>query len=319
MLTVRSIVTSVFVVCLALATREGMAQSLQQQLMIHPYNNTAGELRDQADALIQAGNLAESQGKYSESIESWLTAIQLYETINDQASLATVYDRLAVTYRRLGFLQETESAFRTRLALANDQRDYLGQVYASNNLGSFLLETGQSQEAEKLFFQALEIATKIKTNAGKGLSLSNLGLALVQQKRYPEAINYYQQALLLRSQSGDQGGVANTANNLGDVYLILKQYTEAESQYYLGKVTAETSLDYGNWFRALQGLTMTYFQDKNTKSAFESLNEWGNLAISQNDLHQQTLSLQFGIKMYEILGDHHNANYFRQRLSQVSP
>lgn len=196
-----------------------------------PLNNSVGrQSRDEADGFLRIGQQEYASGHADKTIASCLQALELYHSIGDLKAQGLTYNLLAKAYVQLGSSKEAENAFRRGLAIARDIKDLQSQIFVLNNIGTYLLQQGESA-AGKTIEDALAIACGVKNLEGEGLSLSNLGLVSARLGDYNKAIKLYENALIFRRQTGDAIGEANTLNNLGDVYLASGNYQDTIATY----------------------------------------------------------------------------------------
>lgn len=234
------------------------AADLDRQLDIRINNGTQGEDRDKADRSIRLGGQAQQQGNLDKAISYWLEALEIYHQIGDVQAIGRTYDFLGLAYADLGLYREAEDALRRRLGVARANKDFLGQVFGLNNVGTLLLRKGNVPAARKTFDEALSIARVLNSYAGIGLSLNNLGLAAASRGEYDRAIKTFEEALSYRSRASDPVGEANTFNNLGDAYRATNNYGGTISAYGTALRVARSALDRPNEFRAIDGLVATY-------------------------------------------------------------
>ena len=234
------------------------SEQLERQLDIRPENGTQGRSRDVAAQLLRLGSQELEAGEYDRAIAAWYRAIDIYHALGDGVSAGIAYDYIGLTYAQLGLYPEAEDTLRRRLSVAQDYRDFRGQVHGWNNLGSIFLQRGRWSSAQSAFQSALDIAEDIDDHAGIGLSLSNLGLAAQLQGQFEDARKYYESAAGYRFRAGDLLGQANTNNNLGDVYVELEDFGSALGAYLVARDAAQQTGDRANWLRALDGLIDIY-------------------------------------------------------------
>lgn len=270
------------------------------------------EMRNEADLQLRLGSQAESKGQLEKAIAHWQNALNLYQKVDNNQGMGVTYDYLSLVYLRLGMYREAEDALRRRLAFARDAKDFQGQIYGLNNLGTALLQAGRLDGAEMSFNEALVIARDVANIAGQGLSLSNLGLVAANRGDYYEAIKRYESALNYRRKAQDVIGQANTYNNLGDAYLAVKDPTNALYGYRLADSVASDTLDYNNHYRALKGSVASYNLLGRYTQAFAKLNEWAALARKNGDLAQELDATATAADLYRIVGDKQQAEKFYQ-------
>ena len=119
----------------------------------------------------------------------------------------------ALTWRQIGFWQNSETLFRRTLAVT--QNNYL----AHNNLGFYLVKQGRWTEAIEQYRSALTIRPDYFD------ALNNLGHALAETERPAEALPWLQAALRLRPHH------VHALNNYGNALAALGRFDEAMAAY----------------------------------------------------------------------------------------
>jgi tetratricopeptide (TPR) repeat protein len=234
------------------------SEQLEEQLDIRPNNATQGQARDVADQLLRLGAQERQAGQYQRAIAAWYQAIEIYNALGDMTSAGIAYDFIGLTHTQLGQFGAAEDTLRRRLAVAQDNRDFIGQVRGWNNLGSLFVQRGQLLTAQDAFQTALDIAVSLDDHGGIGLSLSNLGLVAQSQGNLQDALKYYEAATEYRFRAGDLVGEANSSNNLGAIYARLGQEGSALGAYLVARDAAQRGGDLSNWLRSLDGLIDIY-------------------------------------------------------------
>jgi len=284
---------------------------LNQQLDIRHNNSTQGDARNEADRLTRLGGRQEQAGQFEKAIASWKEALELYHQIGDLEAKGRLYDYLGITYGRLGFYPEAEDALRRRLAIARDTRDFQGQIYGLNNVGTLLLQQGSLSDALAAFKEGLEVSNSVRHMEGMGLSLSNIGLVAAESGDYSQAIKQYKAALKFRRRASDAVGEAVTWNHLGDVHQAIEEYKEAAAAYGAALRLARQARDPGNRLRAIDGLAPAHQAAVGRYGyAVELLGE--RLAVSRDleNLPQQLISMHSLAKLYEEMNEPETALRF---------
>lgn len=235
---------------------------LERQLDIRPHQDRQGLSRDVADQLLRLGSQERQAGNYDQAIAAWYQAIDIYNALGDLATAGVAYDYIGLTHAQRGQYNQAEVALRWRLAVAQDNQDFWGQVRGWNNLGSVFVQRGRLTTAAEAFETALNIAMDVNDYGGVGLSLSNLGLVAQIQGNLDDALKYYERATVFRGQARDLAGVANSSNNLAALYARTGDNQAALGTYLVARDTAQRSGDVLNHLRALDGLIALYL-DRN--------------------------------------------------------
>ncbi|NES00934.1 MAG: tetratricopeptide repeat protein, partial [Symploca sp. SIO1B1] len=127
--------------------REFDGIGFEPQLDIPLNNGSRGETRDQADLLLRLGGQSYQKGYFDKSLNYWLQALEIYRQVGDLQGLGLTYDYLGQVYAKLGDYEEAAAMLRRRLGVARTLKDFQGQIYGLNNLGTLLLQTGNNQAA----------------------------------------------------------------------------------------------------------------------------------------------------------------------------
>lgn len=278
------------------------AIDLNEQLDIRINNGTQGESRNEADRLVRLGGQAQQNGLLDKAIPYWLKAITIYSEIGDIEAVGRTYDYVGLAYADLGLFREAEVALRKRLGVARANKDFSGQIFGLNNVGSLLLKKGNISGAKTTFNDALSIARATNSPAGIGLSLNNLGLVAANQRDYNQAIKRYEEALIYRSRASDPVGEANTYNNLGDAYRATDNFWETIKAYGAALRVARSAIDRPNQFRAIDGLVNTYNCAKNYTRTLDLLEERLKIARASENPYQELRSLQLLSQFYQQQG-----------------
>jgi tetratricopeptide (TPR) repeat protein len=292
--------------------------ALNPQLNIPLNNGTLGEPREEADVLVRLGGQAQQQGRLEKAISYWLQALSIYQRIGEDRGIGLTYDFIGLAYGRLGRYREAEDALRRRLAVARDLKDFQGQIYGLNNVGTVLLQSGNLPAAQTTFREALAIARSVKNIAGEGLSLSNLALVLAGLGDYNQAIKQYEIALALRLQARDPLAETNTRNNLADAYRAIGRYEDALNSYRVALEVATEARDRAGQFRAYDGLAVSYSAVKKYDLAFKALD--GRIALARLDqnLLEELRSLRLYAQLYQVNGHYGTARDFYERAIAIT-
>ena len=280
------------------------SESLEQQLDIQPNNYTQGQSRDIADQLLRLGQQEIEENHYEAAIAAWYRAISIYIALGDFPSAGLAYDYIGNTYAELGRYPEAEDVFRRRLAIAQDETDFQGQIYGLNNLGNVLIQRGYWPQAQSAFQSALVIAQDIEDFAGIGLSFSNLGLVAKLQGNLIDAQTYYEVATEYRFRAEDWIGQAHSSNNLGQLYRQRGLSREALGAFLVARQAASEAGHIPTLLPALDGLIHVYSDRGDLAQVRQYLNERIAITGGSTSNPVQTLGtlIQLG-DYYQQLGN----------------
>lgn len=298
------------------------AQDITRQLhrpMGQSSLENARDYRDYADTLLRVGERQYNSGTADKAVESWLQALAIYHRLSDINAQGLVYDSLGKGYVKLGLFKEAEDAFRRRLGIARDTKNFQAQIFALNNIGSILLQKGEADAAAlRTFEEAFEISRNVSNLEGKGLSLSNMGLAAARLGDYNRAIKLYEIALNYRRQVRDPIGEANTLNNLGEAYQGAGDYQNTIGTYGAALRIAKATRDRTNELRAIDGLVSAHSSVGRYPRAFELLEQRLVVAQQLQNRREELRSFEYYAQLYEKLGKLPTASNFYERAIAIA-
>lgn len=279
------------------------ASDLPTQLDIRPHQNRAGQVRDVADQLLRLGIQHRDAGRYSQAIQAWNQAIEIYNEIGDLAAIGIAHDYIGLTYGRLGQYREAEDALRRRLSVARDNEDLQGETLGWNNVGTILLQSGNLTAAETSFREGLRVSQSVGHDQGVGLSLSNIALVASARGDIDEAIKLYDAAIDFRYRGNDRAGAANSFNSLAALYQRQGRLPEALRSYNAARRIAQESRNTQVQFRALDQMIAIYQEQGRVDLLRPLLTERIELSNQTGDPGQQLIAFQLLGEFYELTED----------------
>lgn len=195
--------------------------------------NLATEISDQRGlgaAYNNLGVLYKSQGALDKSLEYYMTALHIYDSLGirmgiDPARLkmaiATLKNNMANIYSlkkdhamAMKYLEESHRLF----VELKDDRHIIGSL---NNLGILHSDIDMDDRAMQYFQQASALSEKIGMHNSD--SYNNAGNIYFGQGNYQRAIESYEKALRIARDKNDRASILKTAINLGVTYARARQ------------------------------------------------------------------------------------------------
>src|SRR5690606_1230383 len=171
-----------------------------------------------------------NQGAIDKSLEYYLTALKIYEELENKEGIATLKNNIANIYtmkkdygQAMRYLEESN-----RLFVELD--DKLRIVGSMNNLGNLNLDLQLYEKAMKNYSEAYQLSQQEGLNFPD--PINNIGNIYFRQGNYQKAIESYQLALDIEEKNNNRLGILNTKTNIGIAYSKAGQ--PAAAQQYLG-------------------------------------------------------------------------------------
>ncbi|MEM9817581.1 MAG: tetratricopeptide repeat protein [Cyanobacteria bacterium P01_D01_bin.6] len=181
----------------------------------------------EADRLLQQGNEQYGASQFSDALDSWQAALELYRQLGSRKGEANALGNLGAAYARLGDYRRAIDFHEQSLAIAHEIGNRQVEANSLNNLGAAYARLGDYRRAIDFHEQSLAIAHEIGDRQGEANSLNNLGIAYNDLGNYRRAIDLYEQSLAIAREIGYRSSEANSLNNLGLAYDSLGNYRRA--------------------------------------------------------------------------------------------
>lgn len=179
-----------------------------------------------ADAYAQLALAYGYQGNYEERTKHALTAIRMYEEMDNLERVADNYAELGYgmkyrdLHKALYYMQKGKA-----VAEAGNFQNELKDIY--NNYGVLKEIEGQLDSALFYFEKGLEIKERMNDTIGIPYSWSNLAGVYGLQENFSKSREYFNKSLQQRLVWADSVGVAENYTQLGEVFMAEKKWNQA--------------------------------------------------------------------------------------------
>jgi DNA-binding SARP family transcriptional activator len=200
---------------LAAGRREAAQQALRQALEVSQKPSHAAT----AQALYCSGDVYGQMGEYSQSLEYFQRAGELWASLGDLQHYATALKSSAVIQLFLGEYEQARHDLEGALSGFQATADLWGQAAVFNNLGIVLYELGRWADAQGHYERAYQLMNEVKDRRGLGVILLNLGTLHIEQGRYDAALSCFEQVLGMLKEVGLKGLEVGTLSEKGRAHL----------------------------------------------------------------------------------------------------
>ncbi len=174
----------------------------------------------------EQGLLALSAARYGEAEKTLRSALDQAEATGNQRQLSMSLNNLAAVYGSEGRLEESESLYKSALAIDEKDlgKDHLDVAMSLANMSTLYCNQGRFNEAEPLCKRALSIIERAlgPDNTDVAMALSNLASTYLSQRKYQEAQPLYERALSIYEAAENPSHIElwRGLNNLANVYRL---------------------------------------------------------------------------------------------------
>jgi predicted ATPase/DNA-binding SARP family transcriptional activator/Tfp pilus assembly protein PilF len=230
----------------------------------------AEESRLRAQAWRSVGQIAYSQGDYTQAIPAFREALSLYDSqgLGDEATITKgllgvvqchqgdfsgartlledayplcgadhsfegvlILDALAYAVREQGDYKQARSLLERAISMARKTGNAMGQANCLFNLGYVAYEEGDYAEANLRFNEAARLFAGISNRTGEARCLCSLGVVIHSQGDQNEAFDLVNRALQINLQIGHVMGQGWNYRELGEIRVSQGRCIEAQPYY----------------------------------------------------------------------------------------
>lgn len=226
------------------------------------------------------GVVAQSRGRYAESLELYFKVVEIAEKYGFK-------ERIAFVYQSIGRINDQQKNYEgaikyieKSLALFEELDNQLGLSYCFLTLGEIYTKKAEYKKGIEYYNKSLKIRQNIKNTEGIAAIYSLIGQNLIAQKNYLEAVNYLKKAKQLFTELDNSRGLINVLNYLSQIAITEKKWNDAryysEESIALAKKTGITEYVKG----AYQNLTTIYIANNDYANAYQAQKQLNELKDS---------------------------------------
>jgi two-component sensor histidine kinase/Tfp pilus assembly protein PilF len=264
-----------------------------------------------ADAVYMQARLNTSLTRYAEGYRTALQALDLYEELAIDSSLANVHSLLGDIYRAIKKYDSALEEYQMALQLAGDQKRHPLFVRDLQSIGRCYQHKGEFDRAIDFFRQARDISHP----GEKSYVWSYIWMAQVyMDKRQPaRALEYDLQALELAKINGDEHLLGIIYNEIAFNYQLMNNYEKALEYNFLALKTRQKAKRYALAESSQRNIGNLYLELGKLDLAEQFLQQ--SLVTSQDLDYQFVLPDVYRIlsSVYEKRGNYSQAlSYFKR-------
>lgn len=182
------------------------------------------------EQLLQHGQVAYQRGSFPQAVLDWTEAARLYEQQGQLRKQAQTLIQLSQALQRVGRYRESGTALRLALKVVEQQADDSAlRAAILGRLGSLGALVGQDEEAVASLTEALGIARSAKDPLLTASLLNDFGTVLVGAGRYTEALGPYSESAELAGTVGQTLMRITATINAARVYSRQGAYMEGQA------------------------------------------------------------------------------------------
>ncbi len=157
----------------------------------------ANNQKAEADVLLVKGQLYYDIGDYELSLESYLEADKIFDSIKDDSNKGLILGEIAIVYSELGQLETAISYQKKVLALQKENNDLMSLSIGHYNISTSYMDLKDYEKAKAHIHKAYDLSKKIGDTVGIGYALKEIAMLKSKEGNYESAILSLNSALLI--------------------------------------------------------------------------------------------------------------------------
>ena len=258
-----------------------------------------------------------NRSKNTETLDNWLTALNLFKSINDKLGISNISNNIGALYDRSADDAKALEYYLQSLKLSEELGDKFRLATVLQNIGNtYLRKKATRPKALEYLLRALAVSKEMKNQDLIVTLNSNLGEAYYTSGKIDSALFYYKTGLEA-SHNSEEVTTIYILNYIGKGYAKKGNYDLAVN-YQKQSVALAKKLKAGTDIgKSLLGLGDTYYAKGDIPASLHAYEEAENYlkdADAINDLKDTYTGLS---KIYGKLNNYNKAFYYQSLLSNV--
>lgn len=229
------------------------------------------------------GELYDKNNNIQPAINYYLISAKIYEELNNQRKLSSIYGNLGMLYYNNNYdTERTLYYYRKSLdyAVQLNDKELIAEAY--NRIGDIFYNQKNLDDALYYFNNAKEIFTDLKNNRGVAIALNNIGEVHRLKGNLSKAVRYYQQSIELNNKTNYLLLKAVNYENMGQIS-SLQGDIEKAFDYYNKSLALYKNINDVNGLSELYILMADeYIKTNDINAAYSSYKNAFELAVKYN-------------------------------------
>lgn len=264
-------------------------------------------------ALIARGDSLRLQNNFAASLQTYLAAQLVAESIKDNTGVALALINVGRVYNSLDNYAVSLAFSQKAYLIFEKLGDQNGMAQALNALGLNHGMMGDLNSAMEEYQRSIKLREAIGDKTGLSLTLGNLSHIYYIRTDYELAVESAQRSLKLAEEVGDKLRAAVSLNHLGNAYRIRGNYRAALEAYQRGLKIAEELSGGGNSSDLLSVIGRVYLAQGDYTLARDYFQRSLKLLESVGDKNGTVMSLSTIGNSYLLQGEYQQALQYLQK------
>jgi tetratricopeptide (TPR) repeat protein len=197
------------------------------------YYKSTGNRQGIANVTGNIGNLYQSIGDNTRSLQYQLTCLKMREELNDTLGMGVTYNGIANIYLAQHEDDKALVWYRKCLDIDRMSNNKAFEVVALCNIGIVLVRQKKTEEASSVYQMASSIADSLNDKDGKASVYMGFSGIYIERKRWDDALSYEKKALQMMMETGNQFKANEAYGKIGEIYSYMNDYKKSIEYFTL--------------------------------------------------------------------------------------
>lgn len=174
------------------------------------------------DFLIDAQNTLGSSysylGLYQNSLESYLIAYKIADSLNIKSKISLTLNNLGYAYENIGLFDKALEYYVKSLNIELTLKNKEGIAYEYLGIGNIYNQKGDYPKALDYLFKSLKIREEIGNKSEIAATLLSIGSLYYSIFDYKKALEYDKKVLAIQKEINNKNGICSVLQNIGIIY-----------------------------------------------------------------------------------------------------
>jgi tetratricopeptide (TPR) repeat protein len=218
---------------------------------------------------LNMGKRAYGERNYSEAIQNYEKAAELFKRSGEKGGYATVLNIMGMAYYAWSHYDQAMESYRKALAINEElgKTEYIAMIVV--NIGQVYYAWGQYDKALEYYGKALAIYEKLGQKSSIAICLNHIGMVYKSWGNYDLAIENYRKSLAIQEELGNKSMMGVCLYNIAEVYLAWGQFDRVVEYLRKNLAINEELGNKNNIASALNGIGMVYKEWGHYEKALE--------------------------------------------------
>ncbi len=261
-------------------------------------------LENYADQLGNIGVTEELLGNYKNSIEYYLKALNIFDSLNLELKNSKIYNNIGIVYQQLNEPNTALNYFRKSLIITEklDKHEISANRY--NNIATIFEEHLNNLDSAIFYYnKSLKIYKTDSSNINLPTILNNIGYVYLKKGNLTQADSLFNSALNLCVSQNRKSNTASILRNKANLEILYKNYDNAIKITKEAITISQTNLNTEIELECLKVLHSAYDKQNDFKNANNILKNYYELKDNISGEKQKTevnrLNIQYEVKEKE--------------------